>query len=266
VDGWGMGGIGEGMAGLRGKKDTLLRNAAGGVWGFHLPRGAGWGRYYHNPLYSQIPDIFFDFKILICLFVNKLIKPKSTMIKIKKPENSRKVKCVYRIDIGKKYFIWKALSFTQSIKQLEEDLAWKIKSLKLKETDLFYKMVSYMKKYRVYNLEATILFETDDPKELINFEAEQLAAAKLDDDSLNSSFDPLIPKWLHEELNKSSVRRNNNQTVHSFKKNEKVSEIEEKSHTEGKDTIVSTTETKNQTLIDKIDVKSILRRFKDAKA
>ncbi len=105
--------------------------------------------------------------------------------------------CVYRITAGKKFFIWKGKSFSQSIDQVCEDLSRKVQAPpdKLKPTDFFYNLVKHMKKHRVYTIVIDFLFSSEVTAEVLDFEKAELTRSLADPDCCNTNTEPYFPKW-----------------------------------------------------------------------
>jgi hypothetical protein len=124
--------------------------------------------------------------------MKQLVKPE-----IRTGRGSANEPCVYRITAGRKFFIWKGKSFTQSIDQVCEDLSRKILAPpeKLKQTDFFYNLVKHMKKHRVYTIVIDFLFSSETTTEVLNFEKAELAKSLVDPDCCNTNAEPYFPKW-----------------------------------------------------------------------
>lgn len=106
---------------------------------------------------------------------------------------------IIRLEIGKKFFIWKVKNLQQSLFTMAKDLESKIKN-GAKSGELFYELVGYMRKNRAYNISIITLFETESVQELLDFETIELKKYPKDPDCLNISFLPYYPKWAKEVL------------------------------------------------------------------
>jgi len=115
--------------------------------------------------------------------------------------------CVFRINAGSKYFIWKAKTLDVSLKSMTSDLTRKLLPGKLPANDLFFDFVNYIKRYRIYNLTVVVLLETKDVNELVSFEETLLKQTELDPDCLNSSSVPYHPKWITELLGNVVIQK-----------------------------------------------------------
>lgn len=110
--------------------------------------------------------------------------------------------CVYKMTVGKRYFIWKGKSLQQSLNTMSKDLERKIdpdRKSALSEDDLFYCMATYMRRFRIYQVFVDVLLETPDPEELLAFEAEALALAQGDPECCNQVFVPHVPGWIAQQ-------------------------------------------------------------------
>lgn len=124
---------------------------------------------------------------------------------------------VYRIDVGKRYFIWKGKNLDQSLTWLPDDLSNKILN-GAKQNDLLYELVNYMRRFRAHELTVSVLLQTSDPNELIEFERLQLEQAEKDPNCLNTVFVPHVPKWLGPNENKAITATISKPTIISPKK------------------------------------------------
>lgn len=112
--------------------------------------------------------------------------------------------CVFRINAGSKYFIWKTKLLDSSITSMSKDLSSKIKPGNLKDNDLFFNLVNYIKRYRIFALTINVLLETKDVNELLSFEENSLKDSELDPNCLNNSLIPYRPKWINELLGETT--------------------------------------------------------------
>lgn len=105
--------------------------------------------------------------------------------------------CVYRMNFGKKSFIWKGKSIVASLKQMNVELRRRVNQEKpLADGDLFARLIPHIKAYRLTKVDVTILFESRKGKEIIFYEADMLKEAEQDPDNLNCSYVPYVPTWI----------------------------------------------------------------------
>lgn len=114
---------------------------------------------------------------------------------LKKPQSHPDKPCVYRMNFGKRYFIWKGKNLQHSLKTISKDLGRNTEKLPSEE-NLFYSMAAYMKRFRVFHITVDVLLETDDHQELLNFEQRELARCQGDPDCCNTVFVPHVPAWM----------------------------------------------------------------------
>lgn len=163
--------------------------------GYNIDSGGNFNPRYTDrsePHYTNIPSP------LIKHLTTKEIKNMS-LVNFKVTGQPPLKMCVFKMIIGKKFFIWKALSLFPTLKTLEKNLESKVK----KNTDsqeIFFLLSAYMRKQRVFNLSVVVLFETDDVNALLDFEQNELSAAKGNPDCLNNRHEPYKPKWIIEML------------------------------------------------------------------
>lgn len=117
-----------------------------------------------------------------------------------------KAKCVFRMNFGTKYFIWKSPGLKASLETMCRDLDRKVNS-GCKPEDLFCKLVTHCKRYRAYDFTVQVLFESQDHNELLEAEGMLLEAAKGDQHCLNSVFEPYKPKWILETPTQNKAPR-----------------------------------------------------------
>lgn len=139
---------------------------------------------------------FVIFFILICSTNHNFSKmAKLTYTYDKEHKDSM---CVFRMNFGTgknpKYFIWKTPRLSASLVTICKDLDRKIRNPVPGE--LFSKLAEYIGRYRVYQFSVDMLFESNNPEELVEKEGVFLAAAREDPLCLNTSFVPHIPKWV----------------------------------------------------------------------
>lgn len=103
--------------------------------------------------------------------------------------------CVFKLEIGKKFFIWKSPGLVKSLKSMAKDLDRKIQG-QCAETDLFVLMVKHMRSYKMYEVRVIPLFSSEKINEILDFEAKQLELAKGNDDCVNVLFEPYKPSWV----------------------------------------------------------------------
>lgn len=136
--------------------------------------------------------------------------------------------CVFRLYAGKKFLIWKGKNLSKSIDVMTSDIARKILKDDLSHTDVFYKIVDHIRKFRTYNLELFPLLSSEDNSELLQFESQELLKAKSDPDCCNISFEPYVPAWMNLGSNKASGSSVSNTIEPRVQKLPKVRQIEEK--------------------------------------
>lgn len=123
-------------------------------------------------------------------------------IALKSPSEGPERPCVYRMNFGKRFFIWKAKSLPQSLKTISKDLERKIKNPPSSE-DLFYEMAAYMRRFRVFQISVEVLLSTDDTAELLDFERKCLLESQGDPGCCNLVFVPHVPSWIVPNENKA---------------------------------------------------------------
>jgi hypothetical protein len=105
---------------------------------------------------------------------------------------------VYKIHLGKTYFIWKGLTVSGSVDQNCRDI-FKF-SRAPKRGHIFMPMVEYIRKGRILSALVEVIIQTMDPQLLVDTEMKLLTAGSKDEYCLNENFEPHIPKWLQAKL------------------------------------------------------------------
>jgi len=183
------------------KKGYLNRNRTLERHGEAEPDGAKRRPQEYNPYHVGIfcKNFSWNFqKLPASLLLTKCIQ---IMIEFKIIGETSSNPCVFRIEAGTKYFIWKSPDIFKTLKSLSKDLDVKIKNCK--PDDLFYKLVTHICQYRTFKLSAKVLFETENHAELVKFEMDILAKAEKDPHCVNVSFLPYQPKWINLSENKA---------------------------------------------------------------
>jgi len=124
---------------------------------------------------------------------------KNSLIQINISEGPEVVfgSCVFRIDCGNKFFIWKGKEFPKCLVALKADISWKLNDkLKCPSTDRMFKLVNHIRLYRLYILQVTPLFFSETPLEILDFEKQQLHLNQNNTDCLNNIFEPHVPAWI----------------------------------------------------------------------
>lgn len=118
---------------------------------------------------------------------------------------------VYKLQFGRKYYIWKGKSFKSSVEQNLSDISGLLYKLEKKVDHIFYPIVEHIKHYRVMECTVHLIMQTGVAANLVKAEADILEVAIGDPECLNVHFKPHIPKWLAEEL--SGVNHEPNKAV-----------------------------------------------------
>jgi hypothetical protein len=166
---------------------------------------------------------------------------------------------VYRLHFGGKFFVFKGKSFIKSVEQNLTDI-WKLRWNQQQKVDhLFYPIVMYIKSARPQLCRVELITQTDDPHELVQSERNMLALASRDepDKLLNTNLDPIIPKWLSEQM--SSTEPNIKQPVKN-KRREIKPQVEKKVVSEPK----IPAETKSRTVAKQTEPSGKLSALMDA--
>lgn len=103
--------------------------------------------------------------------------------------------CIFKMWFGKKYLIWKGKALHQSVNTVSVDLDRRLR-LGCDEESVYKHAVAYIRKARIALFEVEVVFASDEPVELLRREYELLKEGSQDPDCLNTSFDPLLPKWI----------------------------------------------------------------------
>jgi len=109
------------------------------------------------------------------------------------------VKCVYKLTFGDRYFIFKAMNLSQSIKPLAEQIDREIRSPK--EDSILYKVISFLRTYPVNFASVSIIHAGEDNVKLLMAEHEALEAANSDTNCLNVNISntDYFPKWITQK-------------------------------------------------------------------
>lgn len=118
--------------------------------------------------------------------------------KEKYPSNT----CLVKIWFGKKYFIWKAKALKQTADQVCRDLSRKVR-LGCPETDLFYQVAQYLRRFPVRSCTFEVVMATDDHAELIDQEAKLLKQSYGTPECLNNNSESYLPSWISMASNKA---------------------------------------------------------------
>lgn len=110
--------------------------------------------------------------------------------------------CIFKMWFGQNYFLWKSKALHQSVNQFAVEIDRRLR-LGCKPDDTVYpKIVTYIRRARVSLFEVEVVYESDNPAEILIQEHKLLLAAKKDEKCLNISFTPYIPKWIPESAEK----------------------------------------------------------------
>ncbi len=112
--------------------------------------------------------------------------------------------CVYKIIVGKKYFIWKCKNFHHSVESQMKDIYRKA-SKGYNLGDPQSKLVDYVQKSRVTKCWIEVISYTVDPLKLLELEREALEAGSSDEYCLNLPGVQGVPKWLQEIIDSGQV-------------------------------------------------------------
>jgi len=112
--------------------------------------------------------------------------------------------CVYKIIVGKKYFIWKCKFLHNSVETIMKDIYRKT-SKGYKAGDSQENLIDYIKKSRVTKCWIEAISFTEDPRELLKLETDALEAGSSDPDCLNIPGYQGVPKWLQEIIDSGHV-------------------------------------------------------------
>lgn len=104
--------------------------------------------------------------------------------------------CIFKFWFGKKYFIWKAKALHQAVTQFATEID---RTIRLGKKDTIYEgIVRYVIRARIVQMEVEWLQDIDNPAELLKEEHQMLKKAEKDPDCINTSFVPMVPKWIPE--------------------------------------------------------------------
>lgn len=106
---------------------------------------------------------------------------------------------VFKMNFGKKFFIYKGKSVHLSVDIFSKQIDREIRNPK--STSILVKVVAYLKRYPVTSASIDVLMYTEDPVELLLAENEALQANKENKDCLNISFDntAYVPQWIPQK-------------------------------------------------------------------
>lgn len=102
---------------------------------------------------------------------------------------------VYKLIFGKKYYIWKGKNLRHSVETICKDIG-RFVTNGCNSDHLLKKVIDHVAKNRVMFCKVTVLLQTDNLTELIDFENLILKQSENDPDCLNVKFDAHIPKWI----------------------------------------------------------------------
>lgn len=106
---------------------------------------------------------------------------------------------VYKVHFGSRYFIGKGKSLMQSVQNMATTIERALRTGVIDETNMFYHVVSYIKKARVMRGSVSVLhvdsFEKNEA-EMLKLEQEWLDKSKNDPKCLNNNFDAYIAQWI----------------------------------------------------------------------
>lgn len=112
---------------------------------------------------------------------------------------------VYKLFFGTRYFIFKGKLFPGSPEQNLSDI-YKLRWARQQKIDhIFYPVVEHIKRTRVLSCTVEIILQTDDVHDLVEMERKLLQVCKEDPNCLNRHFEPIIPKWIAEQLSPVSI-------------------------------------------------------------
>lgn len=104
---------------------------------------------------------------------------------------------IIKLHFGKKYFILKTKALQQAVNRVAVELDQRMR-LGLKPGDIYEKVVKHIHAGRVTMMRVEALLLSDDPAQLLITEHKLLKEAAKDDLCLNTTFFPMIPKWIPE--------------------------------------------------------------------
>lgn len=152
-------------------------------------------------------------------------------------ETYRSGTCLIKIHFGKKYFLWKAKSLKQTAEQVCRDLSRKCRN-GCPETDLFFKVVQYIRRGRIQSCTFEVVMYTEDHNLLIKKEAELLRAGFGTDLCLNLSPEPYMPGWISLTQNKAPGSIKKEPVIQSPAKRVEIKPAAKESAKESKSTTV----------------------------
>lgn len=160
-----------------------------------------------------------------------MAKKKNSLIQFTFSEGPEVVigSCVFRIDCGKKFFIWKGKEYPKCLDSLSADISWKLHNkLKCLPTDRMFNLVNHIRLYRLYTLHITPLFFSETPLEILDFEKEQLHINKNNPDCCNNIFEPYVPAWISGAKKEDAQDAVKPDPIHVVPNDKKVAKIKGK--------------------------------------
>lgn len=104
---------------------------------------------------------------------------------------------IYKAWFGKRYLIVKAKALHQSVNMIAKELDQRLR-LGVKPNDMFEKCVLYIRRARIGQFEVESILQSDNPVDLLIEEYKLLKASQADENCLNITFFPGLPKWIPE--------------------------------------------------------------------
>ena len=100
--------------------------------------------------------------------------------------------CVFKLFWGEKYVIIKCHLLARAKTNIETSLSYHLKTGM--HDKLYEKFFDYIKSHPFYSFSVEILFQSDNPYQLLVHEQIELDKAKQDHNCMNTSFDAYVPK------------------------------------------------------------------------
>lgn len=107
------------------------------------------------------------------------------------------VSCIYKFWFGKKYYIGKSQKLHGTVDWVAAEVDRRLR-LGVMPDHLLYNIVNHVRRTRVISFSIEILFQCDNPEELLKEEFTILRKEKDCPECLNATFVPYIPKWISE--------------------------------------------------------------------
>lgn len=140
--------------------------------------------------------------------------------------------CIAKVWFGKKYYIVKCKSLFPSMQNMAEVIERALRTAKYDDTNMFYHVISYIKKARIIQGRVEMIENDFEKRECEMLKMEQALLIKHKDDvnCLNNNMEAYIPKWIpadqielfnqwKNETNKSN--RNKNRAANTRKKHKR---------------------------------------------